>query len=236
MARSASSLVHTHLNALAEFLHAHRPKQALNRFSKYLTGQSLDIVSTNAVRFVIDPEQVDSVSDLLSRAQQVKNQVRVCNQHLAEIAGQKVRNRSVLVHPLNVLGASVVQTAKNVRYLQAVPAALQGLSNKKLQVHHPLSAQDALYDTDLLLLEPKAITYDGMVGHHGSSLLVELAHARGIPVYALGTSLHASSGWEYSVVDEYVPSSALTGVLSEHGIYEHKEFLGRVKKTFPWLL
>jgi translation initiation factor 2B subunit (eIF-2B alpha/beta/delta family) len=237
MARTeVSSLAHAHLNAFAELVHKHQPARALAQFSKYLDAQPQDVVSANAFHYVTHAVGEDASEELLQRANHARSQINACNAQLAAFAKAKLSNRTIVAHPLDALSASFLQSAKSVRFLNANPSALHDFPLTKLEAHKPLGATQALDNADMLLLEPRAITPEGVVVERGGRLLAELASARGVPVYVLGTSWHATPQWKASRTEELVPAAALTGILSEHGIYAHKEFLGRVEKTFPWLL
>lgn len=234
-AQPVTSSAHAHLNVLTELLRRHPPAKALARFAKHLESNKLDVVSANAVRFVTHELSIeDVVSAALSRAQRAKLQIAVCGKQLAEIARQKMRNKVVLAHPLDLVSASVLGNARHVRFLRAHPNALNVL--RRAEAHHPLTAPRALEKADLVLLEPRAITVKDAVVAQGGRLLAELAKAHGLPVYAVATSWHASAGWRTAEDEERIPHAYLTGIISEHGIYKPTQFLARVKKTFPWLL
>jgi len=231
-----SSLAHAHLNTLAELLHKHPPARALARFSKHIAEQPLDAVSANAVHFVTHAvPDARAKEELLARVHHAKRQIDTCAQHLAELAAQKLRDRTIVVHPLGTLTAPLVKDAKRIRFLHVNQAILHSLSLLKLEAHQPITAANALENADLVLLEPHAITPEGIAVQQGGRLLAELADARGIPVYAAATSWHAIPGWSHSRSDERVPARFLTGIISEHGIYAHDQFLARVQKTFPWI-
>lgn len=238
MARTAvSSLAHDHLNAFVELVHQHRPARALAQFSKYLEGRPQDVVSANAFHYVTHAVGSESAAEeLLERAHHAKSLIATCSKHLAELASQKLRNRTVVAHPLDSFSASLLAGAKQVRFLHANQSVLHTLSLSKLEAHQPIAAAQALDGADLVLLEPRAITPEGVIVERGGRMLAELASARGIPVYAPATSWHATPSWQTTRHEENVPAQFITGILSEHGIYKHNEFLGRVQKTFPWLL
>lgn len=230
------SLAHAHLNELAGLLHKHPPARALARFSERLSGLPLDAVSANAVHFVTSAMTEGKLKEeLLSRINHAKRQIDTCSQHLAELAVQKLRNRTVVVHPLDALAAPLVEAAKRIRFLHAEQTVMYKLPLLKLEAHQPLAAVQMLKSADLVLLAPHAVTPEGIVVQQGGRLLAELANARTIPVYGAALSWHASPRWSKSKSDELVPARFLTGIISEHGIYAHDQFLARVQKTFPWI-
>ncbi len=227
----ASRLAHAHVNAFQSFVREYAPKHALRHFSRYLSQQSLDVLSANVIHFLIQPSEFTS-SSLGSRAQQVKRQLDVCLADLSDVAAQKLRNKGVFAHPLGVLSSSVLSGARQVHFFGAAEGSRAVAGSAR---HQPFSAPEAFDDADILLLEPRAITTKGVVAEPGSRLLVELARARGIPVYALATSLHVAPRWQHSKNDEIIDGSLVDGVISEHGIYAHGQFVMRVEKSFPWL-
>ncbi len=231
-----SSPTNTHLNTFAELLHKHKPVQAVARFSQYLEHKPLDVISENAVHYVTRPVQQESPrEELLSRVQYTKSQIETCKQHLAEIATAKLNNRVVVVHPLDSLSASVLTHAKHIRFFEANQATAHVLPVHKLRRHRARTVPDALDGAHAVLLEARAVTNKGMIAHQGARLLMELARARGIPMYGLATSWHVTPRQARGERGEFVPAKALTGIISEHGIYAHDQFLARVQKTFPWL-
>lgn len=228
----ASRLAHAHLNAFQSFVREYAPKHALKQFSQYLSKQSLDVLSANAIHFTIQPSHEFTTSSLGSRAQQAKRQLDVCLATLSDIAGQKLRNKAVVAHPLGVLASNALRGARHVRFLNKTNGIIPPAKSAQ---HQPFSAPAAFDNADLLLLEPRAVTPQGIVAEQGSRLLVELASARGVPVYALSTSLHVTPRWKNVLGDEIIPGELLDGVISEHGIYAHDQFLARVQASFPWL-
>jgi translation initiation factor 2B subunit (eIF-2B alpha/beta/delta family) len=233
----ASSGAHAHLNTLIKLLHVFQPERALAQFSKHADKRAFDVVSANALHFVTHASESDAPSEeLLSRAAHAKKQIDTCFSHLAEVAAPKLKNKTVVAHPLDAFSTSVLGKAAHVRFISVNQAHINKLPLHKLEAHRAITAHYALDGADLLLIEPKAITPTSIVARKGARLLAELAIARGIPVYALATSWHATPRWHASHNDEKIPPQFLTGILSEHGIYAHDQFLGRVQKAFPWLL
>ncbi len=238
MARNtASSLAHSCLNTFSELLHKHNPNQAITKFSEHIHGKSLDVVSTNALFYVAHPSgHEEPAKDLLLRTRQTKKHIDFCTKHLTELALQRFKNKDVVVHPLGDFSVGALKSAKRIRFISAEPGQIHKLPVHKLEYHQPISAHNALDRADIVVLEPEAITKEGIVVQKGARLLAELAIARGIPVYAIGTSWHAAPKWHSHAGNEKVPAGFLTGVLSEHGIYAHKDFIVNVKKDFPWII
>ncbi len=222
-----SSLAHAHLSALTEFLHKYAPAQALARFSQRLESTPCDVLSENAIHYVLSPVEQRPKEELITRALYAKRQMTTCLKHLAEVAAPKLRHRTVVVHPLGALSARLLRKA-TVRCI-----SINQTTNAQSHAVH--QAPEAFDGSDLLMLEARAVTKDGFIASKGARLLIELARARGIPVYGLATSWHATPSWN-DVQAEYVHPNVLTGIISEHGIYAHDQFLARVQKTFPWLL
>lgn len=232
----ASSEAHAHLNTLIKLLHVFQPARALAQFSKHADKRAFDVVSANALHFVTHVSESDApTEELLARAAHAKQQINTCFSHLAEVAAPKLKNKHVVAHPLDAFSTSVLGKAASVRFISVNQAHINTLPLHKLEAHRAITAHRALDGADLLLLETKAVTPTSVIARQGARLLAELASAHGIPVYALATSWHATPRWHTSTNDEKIPARLLTGILSEHGIYAHDQFLGRVQKTFPWL-
>jgi translation initiation factor 2B subunit (eIF-2B alpha/beta/delta family) len=238
MARNnSSSLAHSYLNVFSELLHRHNADRAIEKFSKHIEGRPMDVVSTNALFYVAHPSgHEEPAKELLSRTIQTKKHIDFCSKHLSEIASNKLKNKSVVVHPLDASATSFVKSAASIRFIQADQAALHNLPAHKLECHQPISAHSAFDNAHLLLLAPQAVTRQGAVVQKGGLLLAELASARGIPVYALATAWHTAPKWHADANNENIPAGLITGILSEHGIHSHKDFMANVKKDFPWII
>jgi translation initiation factor 2B subunit (eIF-2B alpha/beta/delta family) len=232
-----SSLAHSYLDTFAEMLHKLEPDRALEKFSNLIEGKKLDVVSANALFFVAHPTTQENLKEeLLSRTHQTKRQLDFSAKNFTQIASQRLRNKTVMAHPLGTVSAFLLRSADKVRFIQAGKQAIGMLPNEMLEAHQPLTAHAALENADLLLLEPSAVTEKGFFVERGGMMLAELAKAMGIPVYAAATSWHTAPKWSPSQSEERIPPEYITGVLSEHGIYGHEEFLSRVEKAFPWIL
>ena len=142
----------------------------------------------------------------------------------------------VVVHPVGNFVVPALKSAKSIRFIHTDQAVLHNLPVHKLEYHKPLTAGNSLDGAGVVLLEPEAVTKEGVFVQNGGRLLAELAAARGIPVYAIATSWHVASEWHAKPNHEKVSGGLLTGVLSEHGIYSHKDFITKVKKDFPWII
>jgi translation initiation factor 2B subunit (eIF-2B alpha/beta/delta family) len=238
MARNpVSSLAHAYLGAFSELLHKHAPESAVAKFSKLVAGKKLDAISSNALYFITHPASGKNLKEeLLSRANQAKNVIDQCTSQMSDFAKERMASKTVVVHPLSTFSARLLRDAKEVRFTNADNEAIKLLPETDMAVHHPLTSYTALENADLVLLEPSAITSKGVFVERGGRILAELARARGMPVYALATSWHTSPNWKPGQTDEHVPQEFLTGIISEHGIYEHNEFLAKVQKAFPWML
>lgn len=225
-------LARVYLNCLVELLRKHPPSKALFLFSQQVDGSVLDVVASNVVRVVASPLNRDSPG-LFSRIAGVKKQLDACFSGLESFAGARLRKRTIVVHPLNCLGVFAGSQARQLRFFCSEKEVVNSFSQSKLAFFDPLVIQDALDRADLVLLVPDAVVPEGVVCKKGGRLLVELAQARGVPVYGVATSWHVALSWDG---DEMVPGGRLAGVISEHGIYSHSQFLARVRKTFPELL
>lgn len=235
MARNqASSLAQSYLNTFIELLHKHPPGRAVANFSKCI--RELDAISTNALYFIAHPSRQDApAEELLARARQTKRRIDFCTSQMADIAKRKLGNKTIVAHPVGMLLAPLLKSAKEVRYISADNSALKALHSTDLSDHSPLTAPEALENAGMVIFEPFAITKNGAVVEKGARLLAELAYARSIPVYAVATSWHTVPKWQKAGAEE-VPAGLLAGVMSDHGIHPHAEFLKRVQKDYPWII
>lgn len=232
-----TSLAHLYLNTFAELLHSCKPKTAIAKFSKIIAGKQLDTISANALFFVTNnPGDENLKKELLSRVCQTKMQIDLCVRNMSNFALRKLKDKSVVVHPLDSFSAPILALAKSIKFIQANDRVLHLLPAHKLQLHKPLTAHKTMTGTDVVLLEPTAITNKGVFVASGGMLLAELAKAKGVPVYVLATSWHAVPSMPLQKCEECIPADLITGIISEYGIFGHKDFLNSVKKTFPWIL
>jgi hypothetical protein len=221
-----------HLNALAELLQTFRPEQALKHFSSLVAKASIDTAGQNALQYVTAPLDKPSAGLLMRRINETKRAMSTSLQLLEEFGEQKLCKKTVFSHPLGPLSAELLRKAKHIHYFRANAAALGRLPAAKLHPRHPLGASKALDNTDIVVLEPKTATPEGIIVPFGGRTIAELAGSRGTPVYAITTAWHTSQDKKACREEELVPAELLTGVISEHGIHEYNEFLKR-SKTFP---
>jgi translation initiation factor 2B subunit (eIF-2B alpha/beta/delta family) len=226
---------HAHLNTLVELLQAKSPKQALARFSAQLSSSNLDVVSANALSYVSFPVSNPYPSTLIQRANETKKNINLCVKQLGEFATPKFKDKRIIAHPLGSLGARFLHNSKRISYFRASSSALKELPASRLQSMHPLQASTALDNADFVVFEPKTITSNGIIVPLAGRILAELALSRGIPSYAIATSWHVSKSRQPGREEEHVSQAMLAGILSEHGIYNHEEFLRKAEKLFPWL-
>jgi hypothetical protein len=121
--------------------------------------------------------------------------------------------------------------------VQLSGVASRTLRNKKV-VAHPVSraaALAAIENADCVLLEPSAISSQGVFVRQGARLLCDLAKARGIPVYAMATSWHVVSSRPRGRSGELLPPEKISAVVSEHGVHAFRVFLKNIKKSCPWI-
>jgi hypothetical protein len=237
MARNpVSSLAQSYLNTFTELLHKHSPNRAIANFSKHIGSKELDAISTNALYFIAHPSGHDELAkELLARTRQTKRQIDFCASQLADVAKRKLSKKNIVAHPVGMLTAQFLKSAKEIRYISADNSALKILPEANLSEHHAFSAPEALEKADMVVLEPVAITKNGAVVEKGARLLAELAYSRNIPVYAVATSWHTVPKWHKAGTEE-VPAGLLTGVMSDRGIHAHEEFLARVQQDYPWII
>jgi translation initiation factor 2B subunit (eIF-2B alpha/beta/delta family) len=237
MARNqASSQAHSFLNTFIELLHKHPLNLAVANFSRHIGNNELDVISTNALYFISHPPGHNELAkELLERTRQTKRRIDFCTSQMADVAKQKLSNKSIVVHPVGMLTAPLLKSAGKINYISADNSALKILPEADLSEHTAFSAPEAIENADLVILEPAAITKNGAVVEKGARLLAELACARNIPVYAIATSWHTVPKWQKAGAEE-VPAGLLTGVMSDRGIHAHAEFLSRVQKDYPWII
>ncbi|MEM4265465.1 MAG: hypothetical protein QXX65_00075 [Candidatus Woesearchaeota archaeon] len=220
-----------------ELLRRHSPDKAILNFSKHLEGKILDVVTANALFYVAHPSgHAEPAKELLSRTIQTKKHINFCFSQMTNFVLQKLRNKVVVVHPLAISNTAFLKNAKSIRFIHADQSALQYLPVHKLEYYKPLAAAESLDNANLVLLEPEAVTKEGIFVKKGGRLLAELAAARGIPVYAVATAWHVVPKWHTKTNNEIVPAGLVLGILSEHGVYSHKDFIANVKKDFQWII
>jgi translation initiation factor 2B subunit (eIF-2B alpha/beta/delta family) len=238
MARNpVSSLAHAYLDAFSELLHSSKPETALEKFSKIIDSKTVDPISSNALFYVAMPANPEGAkSEILSRISQAKSFISTSEKQLSEYAIRRLRNKDVVAHPLGAFSAKFLKEANSVRFITAEKLAVKILPETDLEFHEPLTAHRAMENADVLLLEPSAVTKEGAIVKHGGRTLAEIAYARNIPVYVLATSWHSSQKKSLKKGEEIVPGALVTGIISEHGIFPHAEFISRVKNDFPWAI
>lgn len=225
---------HKHLNNLSTILANYSSASALEKFSQYLDDAVLDAVSKNVLRFIFSNTSSESSEEIFSLISKTKSQLNTCANQLEQIAKAKLNQHTIFIHPLDAASAPFVHSAKKIRYIHAQPFVLHTMPINKLEAHKPISASKALQNVNMLIFSPYAISQKGINVCQGARLLVDLAIAKNIPVYALGMSWHVGVEGK-SAFAEFVASEELNGIISEHGIYSHKQFLARVQKKFPQL-
>lgn len=120
----------------------------------------------------------------------------------------------------------------------------------KVTLFPDLAAEQAIKEANLFLFGVDAFTKNGLANKIGTTLLCRLAKRRGIPRYACGNSLKftkklkielrsAKEVWDVKDKNikiknpafDFVPKNLLTGIISEIGILEPKEFIKKSKLT-----
>lgn len=136
------------------------------------------------------------------------------------------------------------------------------LNKAGIHVNHYVDSamRSAMKDCDAVLLGCDAITHTKVINKIGSELVCESAERMGIPVYIITHSLkydpRSLHGKETPIEErdpkeiwpeaprgievvnpafEQIDPHLIQGIISELGIFAHKEFLTEVNKEYPWL-
>ncbi len=187
---------------------------------------------------------------ILERIQRCKGSYRSAQLHAIETARLRLKSRTQVG---TIIAPEIVQMLP-----KGVTVHVLGhhtLSLPSVQ-YDPLAARQLIKHVDVVILPVTVITSQGIVGQMGVELLAELAHSRGIPVYAFATGFqydkHPSiallkghednllkargkSTHHFTASFESIAPEKITGIISELGILSHERFIAEVSHHYPWL-
>jgi len=164
-------------------------------------------------------------SHLISRAQQFQAILRAATKQAEQTLALKLRQGSIVV---------VAPPVALPRKVRAHTLASLHVGDSNVTAHADLTIHHVMKKADAVLLGCSAVTPRGISATLGAGLLAELAHAQGIPVYAVATGLDITSE-HVQAGQEAVAGKLLTGIVSELGVFKHQQFLEEAGRQYPFI-
>jgi hypothetical protein len=218
------------LASLSSLAIRHRSEKVVGvrvRHAAYQLHQSADTVTRNLLDYVLtaDAPAPQFSSRFLAAAASGKRMLLSAEHQALALAGMKAKSKRVLSAGETSLMAALRKKHAHVLMMDDK----EGFSSS--------TAHLAVRNADVIIIGCEHVTPNGVAAPLGAGLLAELAHARGIPVYALAIGLqYDSEGEECKACgEERVAPDLLTGIISELGVLSHDAFVHDVFHAYPWM-
>jgi|GEM_PF-5901315 len=189
-------------------------------------------LATHAITYVMqnaDFVQPKKLCDhVVSKAQQFQRLLRSAHDEAVHTASLKLHKGSTVVAHGHPLVNDFISASKAHVHSPAHSRAKHAKIHDDYLIHH------AVGKADFVLVGADAITPRGVVASAGAGLLLELAHAQGIPAYVAATGLHYATNAAPTQQQELLSPERITGIISELGVFKHAHFVREVGQNYPF--
>lgn len=167
---------------------------------------------------------------VVSRAQQFQRVMNSAHEQAAHTASLKIHKGAVVVAHASPL-VDVFVDNKNVTVHAPASGRVKGA-----KIHDDHAIHLPMKHADFVLVGTAAITPQGIIAPMGAGLLAELAQAQGIPTYVAATGLHFQKNAKPNANQELLAPAKVNGIISELGVFQHKDFIKEVENHYPFTL
>lgn len=209
-----------------------------------------NIMLYNTQKYLLNKIDNDNLKKINENLQKSKNHLIQTKQNILKLINDKIKSAHILFTNtdfdllINSLKNVSKKTNFNINTIESRPNLSGSMlvkklssNNVKVKLHHDLELNDAILESDIVILGAYGVTNKGeIIAEKGTNLIVNCAKQNKVPIYFLLDSWQSDFDKRFSSKNhDIIDNSFFNGIISDLGIYKSDQHIEEVKRNYTWI-